>query len=90
VPEKRGDRLVEQALRALRDALASAGVRWMLIGGLAVVARGVRRMTADVDAVVQGDSVTVSGLVSALAMQGIVPRTRDAIRFAWRRRLLRK
>ena len=29
----------------------------MIIGDMAVIARGVRRMTTDVDAVVQGDNI---------------------------------
>ena len=35
------------ALRALRDALTALGAPWMLIGGVAVIARGVARFTAD-------------------------------------------
>lgn len=82
MPKKRGDKLLEEALRALSDALTNARVPWMLIGGLAVVARGVRRMTTDIDAVVQGDSATAEKLLSLLAPCGIVPRTSDAAGFA--------
>jgi hypothetical protein len=39
----------------------------MLIGGLAVIARGVRRFTTDIDAVVQGDAVELDGLMQSLA-----------------------
>jgi len=31
----------------------------MVIGGIAVIAHGVQRMTTDIDAVVQGDAVSV-------------------------------
>jgi hypothetical protein len=39
----------------------------MVIGGIAVIARGVRRMTTDIDAAVRGDRIDVAALVRALA-----------------------
>lgn len=54
----------------------------MIIGGIAVIARGVRRFTTDIDAAVRGDAVTVERLVAALARHGIVPRIDDAVAFA--------
>jgi hypothetical protein len=54
----------------------------MIIGGIAVIARGVRRMTTDVDAVIQGDAVDLRELVPLLAKHRIVPRISDAISFA--------
>lgn len=78
----RGERRLEDALDALGHALSSQGLPWMLIGGLAVIARGVRRFTTDIDAVVQGDAVDVDVLLAALAQHGIVPRIPDARAFA--------
>jgi hypothetical protein len=77
-----GERSIEAALGALSTALGSTGVGWMVIGGIAVIARGVRRMTTDIDAVVQGDAISVEALVATLGKQRIVPRVDRAIEFA--------
>lgn len=55
---------------------------WMVIGGIAVIARGVRRMTTDVDAVVQGDAIDVDSLIRVFRRHAIVPRTSRAAAFA--------
>ena len=52
------------------------------IGGIAVIARGVRRMTTDIDAAVRGDQVDVATFLDALAKKRIVPRINDVERFA--------
>lgn len=54
----------------------------MVIGGIAIIARGVRRMTTDIDATVRGDQLGIPALVKALAKKRIVPRIEDAERFA--------
>jgi hypothetical protein len=54
----------------------------MIIGGIAVIARGVRRLTTDVDVAVRGDAVDVAVLLRALARRGIVPRIARADAFA--------
>jgi hypothetical protein len=54
----------------------------MVIGGLAVIARGVKRMTTDIDLAVRGDSVAVSELLRILAGQRVEARIEDAARFA--------
>ncbi len=54
----------------------------MIIGGIAVIARGVRRFTADIDAAIRGDEIQVRALIAALAKKRIVPRIADAERFA--------
>lgn len=77
-----GDQDLQQALSALTSALNATGVPWMIIGGIAVIARGVRRMTTDIDAAVQGDQADVSALLVALARKRIAPRIEDAERFA--------
>lgn len=40
------------AITALGKALTKPDIRYMLIGGVAIVARGIRRLTDDVDATV--------------------------------------
>jgi hypothetical protein len=82
VRPKADSALIERALRALAEALASTGAPWMVIGGIAVIARGVQRMTTDIDAVVQGDAVRLEALFDALAGSAIVPRQSNAKSFA--------
>ena len=57
---------IEEALAALSEALSETGAPWMVIGGIAVIAHGVQRMTTDIDAVIQGDAVSVRALINVL------------------------
>jgi hypothetical protein len=79
---KKGDRLLEEALEALARGLTESGAPWMVIGGIAVIARGVRRFTTDIDVAVRGDAVRPERLLQALAAHGIGPRIADALTFA--------
>jgi len=90
MPGRRGraERRLEAALDALGAGLRSLRVPWMVIGGIAVIARGVRRFTADIDVVVRGDAVTADRVIAALAKQGIEPRIADAAAFADRNLVL--
>jgi hypothetical protein len=54
----------------------------MIIGGIALIARGVRRMTTDIDAAVRGDAVRVDALLRTLKRHAIVPRVPRAKAFA--------
>ena len=54
----------------------------MIIGGVAIIARGVRRMTGDIDAVVRGDQVAPGALIRGLRRWEIVPRIEGAEAFA--------
>jgi hypothetical protein len=54
----------------------------MVIGGIAVIARGVQRMTTDIDAVIRGDAVLVRALIDRLRRHHIVMRMADAEAFA--------
>lgn len=71
-----------QALAEISSALRDAGVPWMVIGGIAIIARGVRRMTTDIDVVVRGDETTPAAMLRAFARRRIVPRIEDAEAFA--------
>ncbi len=73
---------LEDALSALVRALTACGAPWMIIGGVAIIARGVRRMTTDVDAVVQGDAIAPDALIAVLSKHRIQPRIDDALGFA--------
>jgi len=54
------------ALEALSRALAALDSPAMLIGGLAVIARGVPRLTIDIDAVVQAEGLDVDRIWAVL------------------------
>lgn len=74
----RGELRIQRALGAFVSALQGSQIPWMVIGGIAIIARGVRRMTADIDAVVQGDRTDVPSLLSrggaaSMAAQGRGP-----------------
>ncbi len=79
---------LEKALAEIASALRAAGVPWMVIGGIASIARGVRRMTTDIDVVVRGDETTPAAMLRALTARRIVPRIADAEAFARERLVL--
>lgn len=60
----------------------------MLIGGVAVIARGVRRLTDDVDATVSAEGIDLDELLLELTREGIVPRIPNAVPFARRNQVL--
>lgn len=76
------------ALRALDSALAELEVPFMIIGGIAVIARGVPRQTIDIDATVWGEATSLEDLLAGLEAHAIVPRIPDAEEFARRRQVL--
>lgn len=75
------------AVGALERGLSRVG-RHMLIGGVAVIARGVRRLTDDVDAALWAEGVDLDGLLRTLAGQDIRARVEDAVAFAERSQVL--
>lgn len=54
----------------------------MIIGGIALIARGVQRLTFDIDAAVQGDQVRGKALLDTFHRHAILPRIADSLRFA--------
>jgi hypothetical protein len=82
----RGERRLEGALANLARALDESHAPWMVIGGIAIIARGVRRMTAEIDAVIQGDAVDaeepalVDALEAAIAEVNVEKRGRKGHR----------
>ena len=70
-----GEAAIRGALAALRAALDPVAP-WMCIGGIAVIARGVRRTTLDIDATIRGDAVDVDQLAQRLEAQGILRAAR--------------
>lgn len=63
-------RSVEAIVRALNDA----AVRYLIAGGLAVVAHGYLRFTADVDLILDLDAKNVGKAIKALQGLGYYPR----------------
>ena len=76
------------ALRALRDGLQALGVPWMIIGGVAVIAHGVPRYTADVDATVSAPDEPLERIFDVFARQRVVARIDGALAFARERQVL--
>lgn len=72
-------------VRALADVakvVAAHQGRAAVIGGIAVIARGVPRLTRDIDIAVAGNDITSSVLAGELERVGIQPRIAEAIAFA--------
>ena len=70
------------ALDALRRALDEVDAPSMIIGGVAVIALGVPRLTVDIDATVAAPNLDIKRLVETLGWHGIEARIPDAIAFA--------
>lgn len=73
---------IHRALEDLAPVLDKHRGHGLVIGGIAVIARGVPRVTRDIDVAFAGAEVAVQQLVADLALAGIVPRIGDAIAFA--------
>ena len=76
------DLAVIAALRALSDALEELGAPAMVIGGIAVIARGVPRTTLDIDATVWAAHLDLYRAVEVFGRHGFAPRVADARLFA--------
>jgi predicted nucleotidyltransferase len=76
------------AIRATRNMLDALGVPWMLIGGVAVIAQGVPRLTADIDVTLRGAGTDPARVVDSARVQRITPRIERAIELARERHVL--
>ncbi|MDE1846414.1 MAG: hypothetical protein KGH53_04020, partial [Candidatus Micrarchaeota archaeon] len=56
------------------EALEKSGVRYVVVGGVAVVLHGYARLTADLDLVVDWNSGAAAKIVAALSGLGLKPR----------------
>lgn len=79
---------LSDAIRALDEALSETGAPAMLIGGIAVIARGIPRHTDDVDGTIAAEGIELEELVGVLARHEIEPRVPDAIQFAQQHQVL--
>jgi Nucleotidyl transferase of unknown function (DUF2204) len=82
------DRAILSALVDLAAAFEEDGAPAMIIGGIAVIVRGVPRQTVDVDATVWAEGTSIERLSATLARHGIVGRIPDALEFARKRHVL--
>ncbi len=73
---------LRRALADLAGALESLPGPSMIIGGIAVIAHGVPRVTRDIDATIAAAANPVPALLAAMAARGIEPRIDDAVSFA--------
>ncbi len=64
------------------------GFPWMIIGGVAVIAHGVPRYTADVDATVSAPDEPVERIFEVFARHHVVSRIDSALGFARERQIL--
>ena len=78
----RADDALLLALESLAAALDALGRPAMVIGGIAVIARGVPRQTIDIDATVDAGGLDLDQALATLAAHGIAPRIDDAVSFA--------
>jgi hypothetical protein len=60
----------------------------MIIGGIAVIAHGVARYTADIDATVAASDTVLEHIFDAVARHHIAPRIEDAPAFARERQIV--
>ena len=79
---------IAEALRALREAFESLGLRWYVFGAQAAILYGSSRMTEDVDVTLELGSVAVPEIVAALASHGFVSRAADIEALALTARVL--
>jgi predicted nucleotidyltransferase len=77
-----------QTLRDVAAWFAAAGVRWVLIGGVASAFLGRPRVTKDVDVVVLAGNEDIKHLLAVGATHGFSPRLSDSAALARERRVL--
>ena len=76
------------AIRAMANACSAVNVQWMLIGGMAVIARGAPRTTEDVDATVVAPGLDLDQFLTACRSHQIVPRRPDVKEMALQAHIL--
>lgn len=66
----------KQSVESVVQAFEAETIRYLLVGGLAVVAHGVVRFTADMDIVLDMTSENIGRAVCVLSSLGYKPRAR--------------
>jgi len=73
---------IAHALADVAKVLDAHEGRAALIGGMAVIARGVQRVTRDIDIAVAGAGLFNAALADEMQQHGMSPRISDAVAFA--------
>jgi predicted nucleotidyltransferase len=73
---------IAHALADVAKVLDAHEGRAALIGGMAVIARGVQRVTRDIDIAVAGSGLANAALADEMQQHGMSPRVSDAVAFA--------
>ena len=76
-----------EALDAVSQSLDEVDRLSMIIGGVALIASGIPRLTVNIDASIKAAGVTVERLAESLRRRHIEPRIRDAEAFATARQV---
>lgn len=63
-----------RSVEAIFEALNGSGARYLVVGGLAVVAHGFVRLTADIDVVIDPEPGALRRAIAALSALGYRPR----------------
>jgi hypothetical protein len=82
------DEALLAALGAVARTFRELGAPAMIIGGVAVIARGVPRQTIDVDGTIWAETLDLDRLFDVLRGHGLVPRIADGRDFARQRQVL--
>jgi hypothetical protein len=85
---KRPSKRILEALADLAKAFQRIDAPSMVIGGIAVIAHGVARQTADIDATVLAARLDTSQILEALAERSIRPRIPNFLEFAEKSQVL--
>ena len=85
---KTADAALLSAIDALSTALDKLQAPSMVIGGVAVIVRGVPRLTQDIDATIWGPDITINAAMECLKTHSIFPRIDDADTFAKQHQVL--
>jgi hypothetical protein len=75
-PQQQGEvRMTKASLIAITKALNDSGVRYLVVGGIAVIAHGYVRSTKDVDLMIQLNEENLLKALNALGQLGYRPQT---------------
>jgi hypothetical protein len=75
--------MTQASFRKIVEALNGAGVRYMVVGGIAVIAHGYVRLTVDVDLLIQLNGANIVRALDSLAGLGYRPGEPKPVSDLW-------